>query len=56
LKRYALKIEYIGKNYSGSQSQPNKNTIQDKLEIALYTLLKTKIKKIGRSKKKGKQK
>lgn len=46
LKRYAITIQYVGKNYSGSQIQPNKNTIQAELEIALYTLLKTKIKTI----------
>lgn len=46
MQRYAIKIEYVGKNYHGSQVQPNKNTIQAELEIALYTLLKTKIKTI----------
>lgn len=46
MTRYAIKIEYVGKNYHGSQVQPNKNTIQAELEIALYTLLKTKIKTI----------
>lgn len=46
MKRYSIKVEYLGKNYLGSQAQPNKNTIQDKLEIALYTLLQKKIKTI----------
>lgn len=46
MTKYAIKIEYVGKNYHGSQVQPNKNTIQAELEIALYTLLKTKIKTI----------
>lgn len=46
MTKYAITIEYIGKNYHGSQIQPNKNTIQAELEIALYTLLKTKIKTI----------
>lgn len=46
MTKYAITIEYIGKNYHGSQVQPNKNTIQAELEIALYTLLKTKIKTI----------
>ncbi len=67
MKRYAVKIEYIGKNYSGSQKQEGKQgspqenrqdsrqgeqcknapaTIQSELEIALYTLLKKKIKTI----------
>lgn len=46
MTKYAIKVEYVGKNYHGSQVQPNKNTIQAELEIALYTLLKTKIKTI----------
>lgn len=57
MQRYAIKIEYIGKNYSGSQKQgvqvvqndTNKKTpktIQSEIEIALYTLLKKKIKTI----------
>lgn len=46
MTKYAITIEYVGKNYSGSQAQPNKNTIQDKLEIALYTLIQKKIKTI----------
>lgn len=39
MKRYAIKIEYIGKNYSGSQLQLNQNTIQSELEKALSTLI-----------------
>lgn len=44
LKRYAITIEYIGKNYSGSQKQGvngNKipKTIQSELENALSTLI-----------------
>lgn len=51
MKRYAIKIQYVGKNYSGSQIQgrQGKNspaTVQAELEIALYTLLKKKIKTI----------
>lgn len=46
MKRYIIEIQYIGKNYAGSQKQPQKNTIQNELEIALYTLLKKKIKTI----------
>jgi len=44
LKRYAIKVEYVGKNYSGSQTQGgtenNKapKTIQSELEKALSTL------------------
>ena len=44
--RYALKIEYIGKNYCGSQKQPSGNSIQDILELSLCTLIKKKIKTI----------
>lgn len=39
MKRYAIKIEYIGRNYSGSQLQPDKITIQSELEKALSTLI-----------------
>lgn len=44
-----ITLEYIGKNYSGSQIQRVKDkkspkTIQSELNIALYTLLKTEIK------------
>lgn len=42
MKRYAIKIEYIGKNYSGSQLQLNQNTIQSELEKALSTLINRK--------------
>lgn len=44
--RYAIKLEYIGKNYCGSQKQPKGNTIQDKLEEALCTLKKKEIKTV----------
>ena len=46
MTRYAIKLEYIGKNYCGSQKQPGKNTIQDVLESALRTLIKQNIKTI----------
>ena len=54
MTKYAIEIEYIGKNYSGSQIQGGKGgndkktpkTIQAELNIALYTLLKEKIKTI----------
>lgn len=45
MKRYAIKVEYIGKNYSGSQLQAGKKprhcppTIQSELEKALCTLI-----------------
>jgi len=46
LKRYSIKIEYIGRNYHGSQIQVNKTTVQGELDTALYTLLKSEIKTI----------
>lgn len=51
MTKYAITIEYIGKNYHGSQIQRGQGnnaptTVQAELEIALYTLLKTKIKTI----------
>lgn len=44
MKRYAIKVEYIGKNYSGSQIQSGQGknapmTIQSELEKALSTLI-----------------
>jgi tRNA pseudouridine38-40 synthase len=43
MPRYLFTIEYLGKNYQGSQMQPHGNTIQDKLEAALRTLTQKKI-------------
>ena len=37
--RYALKVQYIGKNYAGSQLQPDRPTIQEELEKAFRTLI-----------------
>ena len=45
-QRYALKIQYLGKNYKGSQKQVGVNTIQDEIEKALCTLIKESIKTI----------
>src|SRR5574344_272058 len=39
LKRYAVTVQYIGKNYHGSQLQSNETTIQSELERALCTLI-----------------
>lgn len=33
--RYLITFSYNGKNFNGYQKQPNKNTIQDKIEFAL---------------------
>ncbi len=41
--RYVLHLQYLGINYCGSQKQPNVRTIQDEIEKALCTLIKTKI-------------
>ena len=38
--RYAIQVQYIGKNYAGSQLQADKPTIQGELEKALGTLIK----------------
>lgn len=35
MKRYALKVFYNGRNFSGSQIQPNKRTVEGKLQNAL---------------------
>ncbi len=43
MTRYALHIQYLGTNYRGSQKQPQEKTIQDEIEKALCTLIKTKI-------------
>ncbi|MEW9898577.1 tRNA pseudouridine(38-40) synthase TruA [Chitinivorax sp. PXF-14] len=38
MMRIALGLEYDGRPYNGWQSQPNRNTVQDKLEAALSEL------------------
>ena len=37
--RYAVKVQYIGKNYAGSQLQPDRPMIQEELEKAFRTLI-----------------
>lgn len=37
--RYVFVMEYIGENFSGSQKQPNTNTVQSELETAIKQLL-----------------
>ncbi len=44
MRKIKLLVAYNGKNYSGSQIQPNSPTIQGELEKALSTLLGEKIK------------
>lgn len=40
--RYCLQFSYFGKNYFGYQIQPNQISVQEELEKALSTLLRTK--------------
>ncbi|MBW8901476.1 MAG: tRNA pseudouridine(38-40) synthase TruA, partial [Massilia sp.] len=35
MKRIALGIQYDGSPFNGYQKQPDRNTVQDRLEIAL---------------------
>ncbi len=44
--RYALTVRYDGKNYSGSQKQPDTRTIQGELEKTLRTLINENIKTV----------
>lgn len=47
MKRYAIEFSYSGKNYFGYQIQPHQISVQEVLEKALSTLLRTPIKTIG---------
>lgn len=42
--RYLISFEYEGRNFFGSQSQPDKRTVQDELNQALCTLIKDEVK------------
>ncbi len=44
---YLIKIEYVGTNFVGWQSQKNGKTVQDTIENALKKVLKIKIRIIG---------
>ena len=46
IRRYVLKIQYLGLNYKGSQKQPEGRTIQNEIEKALCTLIKESVKTI----------
>jgi len=50
MNRYLISFEYEGRNFFGSQSQPDKRTVQDELNKAICTLTKenTKIIMAGR--------
>lgn len=41
--RYIISFEYLGKDFFGSQKQPDKRTVQGSIEKALCTLIKDKI-------------
>lgn len=45
--RYALDIAYDGARYSGWQVQPNANTVQAELNLALSTLLRRPMESMG---------
>lgn len=47
VKRFFVKISYIGSQYHGWQMQPNANSIQAELEKAFSLLMKQNIKLIG---------
>ena len=47
MPNYKLTIQYDGTNYSGWQSQPGGNTIQDKLTEAIFTITQKEINLIG---------
>ena len=47
MQRYFIQFSYDGTNYHGWQIQPNGITVQEVLEKALSTLLRTKISVIG---------
>lgn len=44
---YRLLIEYDGTNFSGWQTQPGRRTVQETMEAALATLLKTRVGIVG---------
>lgn len=50
MNRYLINFEYDGRDFYGSQSQPDKRTVQDELNKAIRTLTKenTKIIMAGR--------
>ena len=45
--RYFIQFSYFGKAYHGWQNQPNAITVQEVLEKALSTLLRTKVEVVG---------
>ncbi len=45
--RYFIKLSYFGKNYCGWQIQPHSISVQEKLQIAISTILREKIEIVG---------
>ena len=45
--RYFIQFSYFGKNYHGWQRQPNAITVQEVLEDAMSTLLRTPVEVVG---------
>ena len=45
--RFFIKFSYDGTNYHGWQIQPNANSVQEEINIALSTILNTNIKVVG---------
>lgn len=45
--RYFIEFSYCGKNYFGYQIQPNEISVQEVLEKALSTILRSEIKTVG---------
>ncbi len=48
-QRYCLEVSYFGKNYHGSQSQANAQTIQSEIEKALHIYYRKGISLVGAS-------
>ena len=53
--RYLITLSYDGTNYNGYQTQPGKNTIQEKIEDALTKKNMAKEKKKKEQEKRNKQ-
>ncbi len=47
--KYLVNIEYDGSEFNGYATQPNRNTIQDNIELVLSRMYKQKIKTFGSS-------
>ena len=47
MKNLLLKVQYDGSNYEGWQSQPSGNTIQQKIEKAIFEITGERVKIIG---------